>query len=552
MAGGFKQALNGECFPSVGGATHPSDHTKIISNLLGSFGDMFKKTLGHLFSNSVCEFIRTTSETIINNFIKALSGNPESISVLVGTATKFAFPFAVKKVIDATVDGVFKCFEDPKHAAKVREDANKFMKEEDEKLKSKNIKGFTFVGEDEDEDEDEDEEEEWTDDEEEEEEERASFYAEASFKASAKADQEAIAAAKASAKASAKADQEAKAKAKAAASAKAKAAAKASAKADQEAKAKAKASAKASAKAEREAKAAASAKAKADKAAASAKAKASAKAEREAKALASAKAKASAKAEREAKAASAKAAKASAKASAKAEREAKASAKAKAKEEELKARQTIKLAKASAKASAKSKASASNRKTRKIRVNSVVATNRPVRVLTMDDYQSPAITKEEFDENLRDLGAYDEYYKLVARTNQKCLISGGGMMKGGFIPLASILTALPVLIYGSFAAGTVWLNWGTFLSAQKNWALNSSSYLLQPNYAHTNFVLNLFGLGVPCAAKHSIYYAAFSAMAEGASLYTIFTFAATFNEEASETLTSFAPYASAFYAYMKL
>jgi hypothetical protein len=152
LADGFDEVLNGNCFPSLFGKTNPTDHLTIISNLLGSFGGMFTKTFGSLFSNSVCEFFRKSSKVIFTNFIGALSGNGDCISILVGTATKIAFPFAIKKVIDATVDGVFKCFEDPKYAAKVKADADKFIKEEDEKLKSKKIKGFSFIGEELDED----------------------------------------------------------------------------------------------------------------------------------------------------------------------------------------------------------------------------------------------------------------------------------------------------------------------------------------------------------------------------------------------------------------
>ena len=128
-------------------------------------------------------------------------------------------------------------------------------------------------------------------------------------------------------------------------------------------------------------------------------------------------------------------------------------------------------------------------------------------------------------------------------------MGGGALHKGGFDP-TTVLLGLQASVYAMFAGGYVYINMDLFKSAWQRYLENKNSYLLLPEYRHTNFVLNLFGLGVPQELEQGLGYAVATTLARGASIYTIWTFAKTFNEKAADTVEDFAPYASTFYAYI--
>jgi hypothetical protein len=69
------------------------------------------------------------------------------------------------------------------------------------------------------------------------------------------------------------------------------------------------------------------------------------------------------------------------------------------------------------------------------------------------------------------------------------------------------------------------------------------------NFPYSNFVLNLFGLGDPTISQ-GLLNAVATTLVNGASLYTIFSFAQTFGGHAGDSISTFAPYVANFLIYM--
>ncbi len=227
--------------------------------------------------------------------------------------------------------------------------------------------------------------------------------------------------------------------------------------------------------------------------------------------------------------------------------QAKASAKASAKS----------YAKSSAKASAKSSAlvSASGRmRSSNKTVKNVVAENRKVRVLSYGSVQSPEITKKEFEENLDKLGVLGEFKTIAKKVEGKtCKVMHGGDFGLFSVPVTltaglKAATAIKAAIHVLMASGTTYFNWGLFQSAYKNYGMNASSYLGTPAYAHTNFVLNLFGLGVKCQQGQSFFSHAAQSVFTGMSLYSLFALSSEIGNNAANSYENFSDYASKFYA----
>ena len=211
-------------------------------------------------------------------------------------------------------------------------------------------------------------------------------------------------------------------------------------------------------------------------------------------------------------------------------------------------KKTIKLAKAQAKAQAK----ASNRKTQKA---TPATTNRSV----------PPITPEQFDNNLREIGLIDEYYgnlKKLKKLNALCRVED---LKGGAITLAAIGTVCvgvagtikSYLTYNTviicLTGLTAYFNRDVATDAIQNWTENSGSYLLGDDYKTTNFVMNMFGLGVPYeASEPNLLLASTRAIMTGMSLFTIFNMASLVgNIGATNTLGGFSDYAARIYTNFK-
>ena len=475
---GFKQVAAGQCMPSIGGVNHSSD---VLGRLRTLLGFDIPVNVANLFSNSVCEIFRNSASVIIG----AITMDARCVAVLTGAISKIHFPIVLKRAIASAVDVVFRCFEDPEYAAKVKADADKRIIIEDRKFKARKRKGFSLEdGDEEDEDGEEDEDDDDGDDDDDGGEDEEDD------------EDEAIAQEKATAQASAIAQEKMRI-----------------------------ASEKASAKASEKASAIAYEKAR----------KASEK-ERKASAIAQEKMR---KANEKMRIASERA---SAKAS---EKERKASAKASEKERKAEERKQAAELKKSIKLAANAAANASKRKTQKVRINEV-ATNRPIQVLSINDQKSDPITKEEFDKNLRELGVYDEYYGIMKQWDKKCLV-GTTSQKGGAFGFGTVL-AIKAVIMGLFAGGTFYLNWDIFKIANANWTANTKSYLLKPGYETTLFVMNMFGLGPPCHARHGFLVAAAQTVMTGMSLASIFGMANLVGNNTVNTLGGFADYASMIYA----
>ena len=190
-------------------------------------------------------------------------------------------------------------------------------------------------------------------------------------------------------------------------------------------------------------------------------------------------------------------------------------------------------------------AAASKRKTQKIRINEV-ATNRPIRVLSINGQKSDPITKDQFDKNLRELGVYDDYYGVMKQLNKKCLV-GTTTQKGGAFGLGTVL-AIKGVIFTLFAGGTAYFNYDLIKTVSANYYRNNTSYLHNPGYETTLFVMNMFGLGPPCHSRHGILLAAAQTVMTGMSLASIFGMATLVGNNTVNTLGGFADYASMIYA----
>ena len=481
---GFLEVAAGHCMPSFNGVNHPTDILGRVRTLL--LGVPVSKMFGALFTNSVCEIFRNSATVIIG----AITMDAGCVAVLTGAVAKIYFPIVLKRVIASAVDVVFRCFEDPEYAAKVKVDAEKRIIIEDRKFKAGKRKGFSLEDDEDEEDDDEedDDEEDEDDDDDEDDDEEEEDEESAKEKANAKAKEKASAKAKASEK-----------EKKASANEKMRIASE-------------KASAKASEK------------------------------EKKASAIANEKMRI---AQEKMRIAQEKMRIASERASAKAsEKERKASAIASEKLRKAEERKQAAELKKSIKLAANA-AAALKRKTQKVRINEV-ATNRPIRVLSINGQKSDPITKDEFDENLRKLGVYDDYYGAMKQLNKNCQV-GTTSQKGGAFGFGTVL-AIKTVIMALFAGGTVFTNWDLWTMASANWDANSTSYLLKPGYETTLFVMNMFGLGPPCHARHGFLLAATKTVMTGMSLASIFGMANLVGNNTVNTLGGFADYASMIYA----
>jgi hypothetical protein len=107
--------------------------------------------------------------------------------------------------------------------------------------------------------------------------------------------------------------------------------------------------------------------------------------------------------------------------------------------------------------------------------------------------------------------------------------------------------AIKAIIMGLFAGGTAYLNWDLWKIGSTNWTTHQNSYLLKPGYETTLFVMNMFGLGPPCHARHGFLVAAAQTVMTGMSLASIFGMATLVGNNSVNTLGGFADYASMIY-----
>lgn len=130
---GFNKIFEGQCFPNtVNAVSNDYDYFGRISRFVGwARFDNLKP----FFSNPVCELFRKYLDVIYCNFCLSLTGDPQAMLALTGKLSILTLPLVFKKIIDSTVDGLFKCFEDPEYAAKVRARADKLVAEEEGKEK---------------------------------------------------------------------------------------------------------------------------------------------------------------------------------------------------------------------------------------------------------------------------------------------------------------------------------------------------------------------------------------------------------------------------------
>jgi hypothetical protein len=191
----------------------------------------------------------------------------------------------------------------------------------------------------------------------------------------------------------------------------------------------------------------------------------------------------------------------------------------------------------------------------------VVAANRKVRVLSYGSMKSPEITKEEFENNLAKLGVLDEFKTVVKKVDNKtCKVMHGGFFDFGLFSVPATMAtigtginavvAIKGAIHALFAGGTTYYNWDLFQTAYRNYGMNASSYLGSPEYAHTNFVLNLLGLGVKCQQGQSIFSHAAQTVFTGMSLYGLFALSSEIGNHAVDSYENFSDYSSKFYANM--
>lgn len=199
--------------------------------------------------------------------------------------------------------------------------------------------------------------------------------------------------------------------------------------------------------------------------------------------------------------------------------------------------------------SSRSKTQKSNRVT-EIKVKAVISNKDEIKVVP----DGPKITKEEFEQNLEDLGlvkVYEDGLKAIANADgkktasKKCSV---GKMKGGFLGLGTIAVT-KLVVSGLFAGGTAYYNWDVFSNAKKNYDVLSKGDLAKPEHATTNFVLNMFGVGTTCAGQNNIASAAASRVFTGMSLTAIYAMSQAAGSTAGDSAESFVDYSSKIYTY---
>jgi hypothetical protein len=173
---------------------------------------------------------------------------------------------------------------------------------------------------------------------------------------------------------------------------------------------------------------------------------------------------------------------------------------------------------------------------------------------------APKITEDKFIQNLKDLGPdvlkmYQDGLKVIQdNTKHKCSV---GKMKGGFEPVTmaasiyatgKIYLATKVIVGSLFAAGTVYFNWDLISNSKNNYDVLTQGILSKPEYATTNFVLNIFGLGSTCAGQNGLMSFAASKVFTGMSLYSIYAMSQATGNTAANTVGGFVDYSSKIYA----
>jgi hypothetical protein len=231
-------------------------------------------------------------------------------------------------------------------------------------------------------------------------------------------------------------------------------------------------------------------------------------------------------------------------------------------------------AKKTASAAAKKAASASKKRTqksnRKQRFHEIqFETPKPTQmhitatISNKDEMQivpfAPKMSEDKFMQNLKDLGPdvlkmYQDGLKGIQDGSKKC--STVGKMKGGFDPFTiaasvygagKIVLATKLVVGSLFAAGTVYFNWDLFSSSKTNYDVLSQGILSKPEYATTNFVLNIFGLGSTCAGQNGLMTSAASKVFTGMSLYSIYAMSQAAGNTSANTLEGFVDYSSKIY-----
>jgi hypothetical protein len=169
------------------------------------------------------------------------------------------------------------------------------------------------------------------------------------------------------------------------------------------------------------------------------------------------------------------------------------------------------------------------------------------------------MTGKQFVKKLHKLGLYEMYMDAINKLNdlnssKSCSVDDKKMMHGGeLFTLASLLSYKVLLICTAAAGGaTTYFNWDLWTRVAKNTDLMCNSALAQPEMKVTNFVFNIFGLGVNCL-NNSVWQTVGARLFTGQNLFHVFTlFNTLIPAKFSSGVSGFVGYASEFFTSFKV
>ena len=208
-----------------------------------------------------------------------------------------------------------------------------------------------------------------------------------------------------------------------------------------------------------------------------------------------------------------------------------------------------KSSKKSSKKSLRSKTQKSNRRLvqqkDEIKVKVVFSNKDEVQIIP----GGPTITKEQFEQNLEDLGldkVYEDGLKATeGKSDSKKCASKGGSIMAAAATAATVVQATKVVVSGLFAAGTVVYNWDLFTAAKTSFNIMTSGILSQPENARHLMVLNFLGLGPGCVVgQTSLFSTAATLVFTGMSLQSIYAMSQAVSTTAGDTAENFVDYSA--------
>ena len=145
----------------------------------------------------------------------------------------------------------------------------------------------------------------------------------------------------------------------------------------------------------------------------------------------------------------------------------------------------------------------------------------------------------------------DSINKLNDLNSSKSCSADKKMLHGGEpFTIASLLSYKVILICLAAGGGTTaYFNWDLWKTAAKNTDLMCNSALAQPEMKVTNFVFNIFGLGVNCL-NNSVWQTFGARLFTGQNLYHVFVLFNTFIPS-QESLGEYITYASKVFTWFK-